>query len=113
LSAERIAETSDVIASDVIASDLKCTAWDPNDASADEGRKYTGRTPGDIARQHAEWMYRQGDPQDEYTVRVRAAKDGTAREWDVIVYAVLDVSFATSPACPVSMPVEIPECRDP
>ena len=85
--------------------DLKCIAWDPNDSSAAEARTYIGDTPRDIATKHAEWMYRQGDPQEEYNVRVQATRDGVVQEWDVIVYVVMEVSFAASPAYPVELSV--------
>lgn len=73
--------------------DLKYVAWDSNDCGSDEAREYTGRTPGEIATQHAEWMHRQGDPQKEYAVRVRATKGSIVREWEVCVHAEIEVSF--------------------
>jgi hypothetical protein len=53
---------------------LKCIAWCPADCDAGEAREYAGSTPGEIAEQHAEWMHRQGDPQESYLIHVRAAK---------------------------------------
>lgn len=84
---------------------LKCIAWDSDDSSAAEARTYTGDTPRDIATKHAEWMYRQGDPQEEYNVHVQATRDGIVQEWNVIVYVVMEVSFAASPAYPVELSV--------
>jgi hypothetical protein len=58
-------------------------AWCPDDCDADEAREYVGITPGDAAEQHAEWMHRQGDPQEKYNIRVRKPKEGIVRECDV------------------------------
>lgn len=87
---------------------LKCVAWDPSDCGVEGAREYSGRTVREIAEQHAEWMYRRGDPQEEYNIRVRVTKDGNVREWDVAVDVEMEVSFYAhvSPVVPNTITTE-------
>jgi hypothetical protein len=75
---------------------LASLAWCPDDCDLDEDRKYVGAAPGDVAAQHAEWMHRQGDPQEKYNSRVRASHEGIVHDWDVCVYVEIGVSFHAS-----------------
>jgi hypothetical protein len=83
---------------------MKYTAWDSDDTDADEAREYTDSSPREVAAQHAEWLYRQGDPQEEYSIRVRALGDGNSQEWDVHVNVERDVWFNAALATPVEHP---------
>jgi len=75
---------------------MKIIAWCPDDCDESEAREYTGETIREIAEQHAEWMYSQGDQQDCYEVRVRVTKDDHVREWDVTVDVETQVSFSAA-----------------